>query len=181
MTLIFPYVPLFEKNQISNYYKMDILVDYYFNHDNYKDIKEDKRKTQILTDLENDKIQMLRNVDDRYSNEKILIRLLKLDGDNHKDFMFSHYDPEDSDYTNDYEENIKYCIDNQIWPLGRFRDISVSKNGYIKVFSRIGSGNREYHKYVFDILEHHPEYISEKECCHDHTYVIIKFNIPKIE
>lgn len=78
-------------------------------------------------------------------------------------------------------EYIDYCVDNEIWPTGRFRDIHLSAVGQLKIilYTRNGGGNRREYRWVFSILRRHPCYVRDYDDKLDKTYAYIQFNVPE--
>lgn len=63
--------------------------------------------------------------------------------------------------------------------VGRFRDAFVA-DGQIAVYTRNGGGNRDDYQSVFDLLESHPNYLSDHDDDFDCTYATIYFSFPEL-
>ncbi len=62
----------------------------------------------------------------------------------------------------------------------RYRDIDLIENGTkIRVFTRLGGGNREYYQETWDKIRSHELYIKDYDDDIDCTYAYIEFNIPE--
>lgn len=61
----------------------------------------------------------------------------------------------------------------------RFRDVEIIKNGtVIRVFTRLGGGNREEYTKTWKKIKTHNLYIKDYDDDFDETYAYIEFNIP---
>lgn len=61
----------------------------------------------------------------------------------------------------------------------RFRDIHLIKQGtVIRVFTRLGGGNREYYEDTWEKIMSHKLYITDYDDDFDCTYAYIEFSIP---
>lgn len=64
--------------------------------------------------------------------------------------------------------------------FARFRDVDLIKDGtIIRVFTRLGGGNREYYEDEWDEIRCHSLYIKDYDDDYDETYAYIEFNIPE--
>ena len=64
--------------------------------------------------------------------------------------------------------------------FARFRDIELTKAGeVIRVFTRIGGGNRESHKETWQKIRNHKLYIKDYDDSFDETYAYIEFRVPE--
>lgn len=62
----------------------------------------------------------------------------------------------------------------------RFRDVELIKDGtVIRVFTRLGGGNREYYQETWNKIKNHELYIKDYDDDFDETYAYIEFNIPE--
>lgn len=62
----------------------------------------------------------------------------------------------------------------------RFRDIDIIKDGtVIRVFTRLGGGNREYYKETWEKIKLNPLYLKDYDDDYDETYAYIEYDIPK--
>lgn len=62
----------------------------------------------------------------------------------------------------------------------RFRDIELINNGtIIRVFTRLGGGNRTDYQENWKKIRSHPLYIKDYDDGFDETYAYIEFNIPE--
>ena len=75
------------------------------------------------------------------------------------------------------ERFVNQCVEDKIWPTGRYRDIYVA-DGKIILYTRNGGGNRDDYWWVFEILKQHPNYIADYDDDFDNTYASIEFSIP---
>lgn len=117
-------------------------------------------------------------------NSEILIRILNLESGDApiwpKNEQGEDWYPYDDGRIPAGEKYIKDCISQNYWPVGRFRNININKDGTkIILYTRNGGGNRESYFYVFDILKHHPNYITDYDDDFDSTYAYIEFSVPK--
>ena len=63
--------------------------------------------------------------------------------------------------------------------FARFRDIELIENGtIIRVFTRLGGGNREFYENVWEDIENHELYIRDYDDDFDCTYAYIEFSVP---
>lgn len=63
--------------------------------------------------------------------------------------------------------------------FSRFRDIDLINNGnIIRVFTRLGGGNREDYNETWEKIKNHILYIKDYDDDFDSTYAYIEFNIP---
>lgn len=73
-------------------------------------------------------------------------------------------------------------IDNNEYPIGRFRDIYVKMDDdgkyIIILYTRNGGGNREEYQHIFDTLKEHPCYIRDYDDDFDCTYASVEFSVP---
>lgn len=61
----------------------------------------------------------------------------------------------------------------------RFRDIELINNGTrIRVFTRLGGGNREGYQETWDKIQSHELYVGDYDDDFDSTYAYIEFRIP---
>lgn len=64
--------------------------------------------------------------------------------------------------------------------FARFRDIDLVKNGtIIRVFTRLGGGNRKDYEDEWKEIRNHLLYIDDYDDDYDETYAYIEFNIPE--
>jgi hypothetical protein len=83
-------------------------------------------------------------------------------------------------HTESLGEYIEYCIKNNIYLSGRFRDIYLNEDGTkIILYTRNGGGNRGSYHYIFDIFRKHPNYIRDYDDDFDSTYAYIDFKVPE--
>lgn len=61
--------------------------------------------------------------------------------------------------------------------FGRFRDAWI-QDGKIAVYTRCGGGNREGYQDMFEAMEVHPNYDSDRDDDFDCTYATLFFNFP---
>lgn len=62
----------------------------------------------------------------------------------------------------------------------RFRDVDLIKNGtVIRVFVRLGGGNRKSYKETWKKIKSNPLYIKDYDDKFDKTYAYIEFDIPE--
>ena len=62
----------------------------------------------------------------------------------------------------------------------RFRDIELISNGeIIRVFTRLGGGNREEYKETWKKIQRHELYIKDYDDNFDETYAYIEFRVPE--
>ena len=87
-----------------------------------------------------------------------------------------NYDPE----SRESKKYVDECVKRKIWVSGRFRDIYLNEDGTeIILYTRNGGGNRKEYWYIFEILSHHPNYLTDYDDDFDCTYAYIKFSIPE--
>ena len=61
----------------------------------------------------------------------------------------------------------------------RFRDVDLIKNGtIIRVFTRLGGGNRPDYKETWNKIRNHKLYIKDYDDDFDNTYAYVEFEIP---
>lgn len=61
----------------------------------------------------------------------------------------------------------------------RFRDVDLIKNGtIIRIFTRIGGGNRESYKRTWEKIRKHNLYLRDYDDEFDETYAYIEYKIP---
>lgn len=64
--------------------------------------------------------------------------------------------------------------------FSRFRDIELTTNGtIIRVFTRLGGGNREYFQETWKKIQNHELYLKDYDDDFDDTYAYIEFKVPK--
>ncbi len=64
--------------------------------------------------------------------------------------------------------------------FSRFRDVELIESGTkIRVFTRLGGGNREEYKENWDKIRKHELYLKDYDDEFDTTYAYIEFNIPE--
>lgn len=64
--------------------------------------------------------------------------------------------------------------------FNRYRDIELIKNGtIIRVFTRLGGGNREGYQETWDKIRKHELYIKDYDDDFDCTYAYVEYNIPE--
>lgn len=64
--------------------------------------------------------------------------------------------------------------------FNRFRDVDLIEGGTkIRVFTRLGGGNREGYKETWDKIRKHDLYIKDYDDDFDCTYAYIEYNIPE--
>ena len=62
----------------------------------------------------------------------------------------------------------------------RYRDVEIIENGTkIRVFTRLGGGNREYYDDLWDNIRSYELYITDYDDDFDCTYAYIEYNIPE--
>lgn len=62
----------------------------------------------------------------------------------------------------------------------RFRDVELIKAGeVIRVFTRLGGGNREDYKETWQKIRNHKLYIKDYDDSFDETYAYIEFRVPE--
>lgn len=62
----------------------------------------------------------------------------------------------------------------------RFRDVDLIENGTkIRVFTRLGGGNRKEYKETWKKIQNHELYIRDYDDDFDYTYAYIEYNIPE--
>ena len=62
----------------------------------------------------------------------------------------------------------------------RYRDIELIEAGTkIRVFTRLGGGNREYYQETWEKIKNHELYIKDYDDDFDCTYAYIEYNIPE--
>ncbi len=69
-------------------------------------------------------------------------------------------------------------INNEKYPIGRFRNIYI-QDGKIILYTRNGGSNRKGYKYVFEALNNHPNYLKNYDDDFDCTYAYIEFSFPE--
>lgn len=61
----------------------------------------------------------------------------------------------------------------------RYRDVELIENGEkIRVFTRLGGGNREGHEETWDKIQKHELYVRDYDDDFDETYAYIEFKVP---
>lgn len=62
----------------------------------------------------------------------------------------------------------------------RFRDVEITNGGVtIRVFTRLGGGNREYYKETWKKIRSHELYATDYDDSYDNTYAYIEYKIPE--
>lgn len=62
----------------------------------------------------------------------------------------------------------------------RFRDVELTQAGeVIRVFTRLGGGNRDYYKKTWKKIQNHKLYIKDYDDDFDGTYAYIEFKVPE--
>lgn len=64
--------------------------------------------------------------------------------------------------------------------FGRYRDAYLNADGSkIIIYTRCGGDNRQDYDFVFELMEQHPQYISDYDDEVDETYCYFEFEVPK--
>lgn len=64
--------------------------------------------------------------------------------------------------------------------FSRFRDVDLTNKGTtIRVFTRLGGGNREYFQEIWNKIRKHELYIKDYDDDFDCTYAYIEFKVPE--
>lgn len=62
---------------------------------------------------------------------------------------------------------------------GRFRDVFITNEDEIAIYTRNGGGNRDVYQEVLDALSNHPDYLRDEDDSFDSTYCTIYFKFPE--
>jgi len=68
----------------------------------------------------------------------------------------------------------------EIGDVGRFRDVYLTSEPHIVVFTRNGGGNREDYADVTERLQAHPMYVRDWDDDFDCTYASYEFRVPPV-
>lgn len=110
-----------------------------------------------------------------------LLKILDIDQERTNAPVYpENWNPYDDGVTEEGKKYIADCITNKHYTSGRFRDIYLNEDGTkIVLYTRNGGGNRDSYPHIFEILETHPNYLSNYDDDFDCTYCYYEFSVPE--